>query len=202
MSLGIRILGLMMVVSVVAAGTACVGGAEPRVIPTPGPPEPTPAPRALSLPADDASHTAPIEWWYYNGHLVSDAGDDYSFHFVIFQTQNDQSLETFEIGQAGIADVSSGVHHHLSSDGFGVVEVEGEATDRDLVSLELLNFSLGIDVDGGNVLEAWDETSGTGFSLRMSKPETVMLHEGVGWMDWPFGWTYYYSYPRMRLRGR
>ena len=28
-----------------------------------------------------------------------------------------------------------------------------------------------------------------------------MLHDGIGWMDWPFGWTYYYSYPRIKAAG-
>ena len=38
----------------------------------------------VSLPADDAVHDALTEWWYYSGHLQSDAGDHYSFHLAVF----------------------------------------------------------------------------------------------------------------------
>ena len=39
----------------------------------------------VSLPADEASHDAPIEWWYFNGFVADDEGKEYAFHFVVFK---------------------------------------------------------------------------------------------------------------------
>ena len=180
---------------------ACAGQVETKELPTPQPPEPTPSPRTLVLPDDDASHPSPIEWWYYNGHLESDDGDRYSFHFVIFQTQSGDQLDTFEFGQAGITDVSSANHHFINSEGFAALGSEENVATKNLLRLNLGNFALDIESDGSHLFDARDSQTGTGISLRTRAPETKMLHQGVGWMDWPFGWTYYYSYPRMDAEG-
>ncbi len=194
---------IAVVVSVLGAliVAGCTATIQPREIPAPRDPEPTPAPRSLDLPADDASHRAPIEWWYYNGHLASENGAEYSFHFVIFQTENDDGSSTFEVGQAGITDVDSKEHIGLISESIASQNVlNDEATDS-LLDLDLENFALRIASDGSHSLAASDSSDGTKLSLRTSKPTATMLHQGIGWMDWPFGWTYYYSYPRMQAEG-
>jgi hypothetical protein len=38
----------------------------------------------IQLPKDDAPHNAPMEWWYYNGHLKTASGKNYSFHYTVF----------------------------------------------------------------------------------------------------------------------
>ena len=44
---------------------------------------------ALQLPTDEAAHHAPVEWWYFNGHLSgTDAAGHlhcYGFEYVTFQ---------------------------------------------------------------------------------------------------------------------
>lgn len=185
----------------IAAAVACAGALEPRTIPTPGPPEPTPEPREISLPADDGSHDAPIEWWYYNGHLEATDGAEYSFHFVIFQTQGDNSEGQTEFGQAAITDVERGVHTNLSSTGFGAIETSGASSTSGLLQLDLVNFSLEIASDGTHSLAATNASGSSSIRLQTEPPQEVMLHEGAGWIESPFGWTYYYSYPRMQAEG-
>ena len=184
---------------------ACTGQIEAIEIPTPRPPEPTPQPRALELPSDDASHSAPIEWWYYNGHLTSDDGEEFSFHFVIFQTQSEGSDNTFEFGQAGITDVSRRDHLPIISDRFASRQSAEDAKSENILGLNLGNFTLDIQPDGTHALQASEEATRTKIQLRTAAPDTVpypaMLHNGIGWMEWPFGWTYYYSYPRMATEG-
>lgn len=41
--------------------------------------------RAVELPRDAAAHSAPIEWWYYTGHLATDEGRRYGFEFALFK---------------------------------------------------------------------------------------------------------------------
>ncbi len=194
-----------IVLWVVLLGTVftlgCAVSVEARDIPTPSPAEPTPAPQVLDLPADDASHDSPIEWWYYNGHLESDDGAEYSFHFVIFQLQEEDGDREFEFGQAGITDVRNLTHIDMNSERVGQATTVKTLSDGDIVNLDLDDFTLQIDGDGAHLLDASDEDSENGLTMFMEPPTTVMLHEGIGWMSWPFGWTYYYSYPRMSAEG-
>ncbi len=195
--------GLTIAIAVLSFGfvLACGGGIEPRPIPSPPPPEPTPSPRALTLPADDASHRAPNEWWYYNGHLETSGGSEYSFHFVIFQTETDDDGGSIEFGQAGITDVARGAHHYIDSSVFSIGQ--GVETDQgaNLVRLDLGGFSLKVSERGDHSIKASDADGTTRVALDVAATDVVMLHEGVGWMDWPFGWTYYYTYPRMSATG-
>ena len=40
---------------------------------------------AVELPRDDASHPAPIEWWYWVGHLETDDGRAFAFQLTFFE---------------------------------------------------------------------------------------------------------------------
>ncbi len=182
--------------------TACIGEVGAKEIPSPGPAQPTPVPRAVSLPEDDGPHETPIEWWYYNGHLESENGREFSFHFVIFSTKTDQGTTAIRFGQAGITDVAGDEHFHLSSSTIVDDSVAAESTDAARLSISLTEFQLTIDADGKHKLSAVDPRTRTEIHLESEVPNDVMLHSGKGWMDWPFGWTYYYSYPKVRAEGR
>src|SRR4051794_39597518 len=39
---------------------------------------------AVTPPADDTVHDAPVEWWYWTGHLQDEAGRWYGFEQVFF----------------------------------------------------------------------------------------------------------------------
>ena len=181
--------------------TACSSGVVPRDVPTPAPPEPTPTPRELVLPPDDRSHSAPIEWWYYNGHLTSEEGEEYSFHYVIFQTEDSEAESQTEFGQAGITDIQKGKHTYISLERPSSPRSFTEDDDNSLLNLQLGNFDLEIATDGSHTFSAHDPSRNSGLELVTETPKEVMLHEGIGWMDWSFGWTYYYSYPRMQANG-
>ena len=192
---------VMMAVFIGLLHAACSSGIEPRDVPTPRPPEPTPTPRELILPADDRSHSAPIEWWYYNGHLKAEEGEEYSFHYVIFQTESSDAASQIEFGQAGITDIEKAEHTYISSERPGPPSSSTEDDPDRLLNLQLGNFDLEIAADGSHTFAARDQNGTSGLELVTEIPTEVMLHEGNGWMDWPFGWTYYYSYPRMQANG-
>ena len=40
----------------------------------------------IVLPQDESPHRNIMEWWYYTGHLWTQAGDRYGFELTIFQT--------------------------------------------------------------------------------------------------------------------
>lgn len=41
--------------------------------------------RPVVMPRDEAAHRAPIEWWYYTGHLVDASGRHYGFELTFFK---------------------------------------------------------------------------------------------------------------------
>ena len=180
---------------------ACSSSVVPKDVPTPALPEPTPTPRELVLPTDDGSHSVPIEWWYYNGHLKSEEGEEFSFHYVVFQTEDNDSASRIEFGQAGITDIQKGEHTYIISERPDFRHSFSQGDDDSFLNLQLGNFDLEIAADGSHAFAAHDPNRTSGFELATEIPTEVMLHERIGWMDWPFGWTYYYSYPRMQASG-
>lgn len=41
----------------------------------------------VMLPRDDAAHAAPIEWWYYTGHLETDTGEELGLELTFLSVQ-------------------------------------------------------------------------------------------------------------------
>ena len=93
-----------------ATAMACAGSVDERPVPTAQPAEPTPAPRPISLPSDEDPHADNLEWWYYNGHLVSEDGAEFGFHFVIFQSLAGEGGAY--AAQLGITDVAGARYVH------------------------------------------------------------------------------------------
>ena len=49
--------------------------------------------RPVQLPRDQAAHRAPIEWWYYTGHLVDPQGRHYGFELTFFKAYAPPSMK-------------------------------------------------------------------------------------------------------------
>ena len=64
----------------------------------------------MSLPEDEAPHETPIEWWYFNGFVWDEEGDEYSFHFVTFQSPT-LAVGTPHLLHATLGDHGAGTHH-------------------------------------------------------------------------------------------
>ncbi len=59
----------------------------------------------IKLPADDAPHDDPIEWWYYNGHLQTEDGERFSFHTAVFLRKE---IATHTVFHASLTDHRTG----------------------------------------------------------------------------------------------
>ena len=201
---------LTSVLFLLAAG--CQAEPTPTATATPSPtptptstPAPTPTPTAVPtpaplvfLPADEAPHDAPIEWWYFNGMLRDDAGGEYSYHFVTFQSEGPPGV-TPHLLQASLGDHGRGIHYTAEE---GLLEPE-RAEAR------------GVDVETGTWLMTGD---GEGYDLRFGFKEAEeavdlelravprrgpVLHGGTGLvhMGPEAGSTYYYSRTRLEVTG-
>lgn len=183
-------------VILVSLVSACSSNGPAREIPTPGPAEPTPVPRAVSIPADERSHDERLEWWYYNGHLEDEAGREFGFHFVIFQTRGDNGKPAYA-AQFAVTDVRAGEHRldsRLFAGDAGVVTPAG-------FQLQVSGWSLDIEATSHSIRATTDDGVSLEITLGIARPGNPVLHSEDGWFATPAGWSYYYSWPNMPATG-
>lgn len=148
--------------------------------------------KLVKLPADDAPHDLQTEWWYYNGHLETDDGQYFSFHYVVFL---DNGLLTLTAVHVSVTDHQTGRRYtdQLRTGG---------------------NPSRG-SVNGFNFNFADWEMSGSGgydvlkikstdfmFDLNLTEGKPATFHGGTGLLDFgKAGTSYYYSRTRMPTKG-
>ncbi len=159
----------------------------------------TPAPEPLVfLPRDEAPHDTPIEWWYFNGMLQDEAGEEYSYHFVTFQSLGPPGVSPHLL-QATLGDHGRGVHYAAEKpllaqekpEAAGVdVATDGWLMRGDGDGYEM-RFGFGSDEDGPAV------------ELEAVSQRDPVLHggEGLVHMGPEAGSTYYYSRTRLDVTG-
>ncbi len=194
------------IVAILAASCA----SEPTPTPTPQPthtstptatsiptaiPIPTTfhTPRPISLPADEASHTDPVEWWYYSGVMEDEDDAGYGFHFVIFQVTNPENGDAGYMSHASVFDVGSGLREQSVRFGTGA-----QAQPPSGFDFSVADWTLSGD-DGKHSFAATTDTFAFNLSVEANKP--AILHNKTGYLEALNGWTYYYSWTDMDVRG-
>ena len=170
----------------------------PRPTATP-PPTQTPTPEPLVfLPSDEASHDAPIEWWYFNGMLRDDAGGEYGYHFVTFQTEGAPGVVPHLL-QATLGDHGGGVHYAAERGALLPEQHEARSVDA-----ETGGWLMRAGPKGYDMRFHFDEGEGpVALELRAVPRRDPVLHGGTGLvhMGAEAGSTYYYSRTRLHVTG-
>lgn len=199
-----RLVLVVMALVAFAAMVGCVKSAEPRDIPVGASPDATATPEALNFSnthfteRNEAGHRSRLEWWYHSGHLISDSGREFGFHFVVFKadtdgTNSDESLNF--VSQLGILDVETGKHYEVSRAQAGARSI-GDAP----MTIAVADWVYGVMPTGRSQFFMAEEDA---ISLELNAAATtpVMLHNEIGWLPTEAGSTYYYSWPRQDLSG-
>jgi predicted secreted hydrolase len=188
-----RLIALTTLAVFLVAITACVKSAEPRQIPTGATPDPTATPAPISFPQDELAHDSRLEWWYNSGHLKTDSGREFGFHFVVFKSDTDLG-EPNLVAQLGILDVETGEHYELSR------AEAGFRTEEEPYSIFIADWLYAIKPDSGH--QQWSTGNGEiVMSLDATADTPPMLHNEIGWLPTEAGATYYYSWPRQTAVG-
>jgi predicted secreted hydrolase len=187
-------LGLVFFALILLGTNACVTSVEPREVATGAVPDPTVTPAPITFPEDDKNHNSRLEWWYYNGHLQSESGKEFGFHFVVFES-DDGIGDSNRIAQLGILDVETGEHYETSK----VWAVIDTSNDSPLLDRAPPWFMFGSEIPGSSAFSIYGESIGLGLELEATTP--VMLHNEIGWLPTEAGATYYYSWPRQQATG-
>ena len=162
---------------------ACRGSATPNA----------PAP-LVTLPADEGPHDSGIEWWYFNGLLTDDRGQEYSFHYVTFQSEATGGAVPHLL-QASLGDHTAG--NHLTGE-----QVILDSLDSDATGIDIAVNGWEMQGDGQSYNLEFD-LEGYSLDLEAVAVRPPTLHHGVGLVSLgPAGDTFYYSRTRLDLTGR
>ena len=146
----------------------------------------------VSLPKDDAPHLAKIEWWYYNGHLTSESGKQYSFHYTVFLVSG---LMSHTVVHVSFNDYQTG-QHYTNQRRFG--------GNPSIGSVNRFDFALGDwtmkGQNGADQLKVANKDFGFDLNLTSSLPPVFHGNNGIIPMSLS-GESYYYSRTRMTATG-
>ena len=194
--------------AVPTATPASTSTPRPQHTPTTSPrPSPEPAATAAShpatlspapeervrLPHDEGVHLAGLEWFYFNGQLTADNGQEFSYHFVTFQTVQPSGLTT-RLAQLSWADHADMLH--LTEERAAVPLPEASSGEFDLPIADWRMSGNG---------EEYHLSFGIGdytVELEADSRKPAVLHHGSGLVDLGVaGKTYYYSRTRLETSG-
>lgn len=154
-------------------------------------PLPTPTPRPIRLPADDAPHDDLTEWWYYTGHLSGSRGQRYGFEFVIFQVKR-QDIPVYYPSHFAITDWQRRAFHY-----------DQRAWSREESPKEF-NLTDGDWLIGGDGRSDRLRAGLAGYRIDLETTSTKPpVHHGTnGVVSFgPVGDSYYYSDTRLAVSG-
>lgn len=167
--------------------------------------------RPVVLPRDDAAHPAPIEWWYYTGHLETETGEELGFELTFFKAYTPPSIRLFSVYPLSNTIDRGHVAHFALSDKGAKRFTMGERTDfwafeggasSEALSVYVGNWSAERAEDGvGHRIRASQD--GLEIDLTLTPEKPAALHgdpPGIQSMG-PGGTSYYVSYTRMKASG-
>ena len=146
----------------------------------------------VNLPADDAPHQTASEWWYYNGHLQTESGKHYAFHYVVFLTQR---LKNHTIAHVSFTNKATGKYF---------AHQKRTAGNPSHGTVDLFYYTLGDWLmsggDGKDKLRV--NTPEFSFDLHLRSSVPTVFQGGTGLLDFKqAGESYYYTRPRMKITG-
>jgi predicted secreted hydrolase len=146
---------------------------------------------AIQLPADEAPHGDPDEWWYYTGVLDTGSGKPYGFELVVFQRM--MAGVPMYLGHFGITDQQQGTFSFDAK-----MSLLPQPQPAAGFALKIEDWSMSGHA-GADKLQA--ALPGYAIDLTLSATHPVVLQYGDGVMSVGGKPFYYYSYTDMAVTG-
>jgi len=146
----------------------------------------------VQLPDDDGAHQSTLEWWYWTGHLRTDAGRWFGFELVFFEVRPFGT--TLQVTHHAITDVQDRSFHFRIERGIKTERGSGQAIDLSHAGLRARG------ADGHDHLQG--QVDGYQLDLSLASRKAPVLQHDRGYLDYDFGgFTHYYSRQRLDARG-
>ncbi len=147
----------------------------------------------IRLPKDDAPHNTHMEWWYYNGHLKTASGKEYSFHYTVFLVNG---LSRHSVSHVSLGD------HQLQKNYTTQKRTAGGGSDSGSQNSFLFNHS-GWLMSGNNGADQLKVNSDQfDFDLKLETSRPPILHGNSGIINMKnAGDSYFYSRSHLNVSG-
>jgi predicted secreted hydrolase len=167
---------------VATAGTGTAGGCS----------------KSVSLPKDEAPHSGPVEWWYFDGHL---SGKDatghvhtYGYEYVTFQVTAFGPAPVY-LGNLSLTDLTRKTFQSAGKqDSYPIPKTTGR------FALHAGNWTMS-GGSGRDTLQASTSAASLDLALRTTEP-AVLEGNKCGYIPMgPLGSSYYYSWTSLATAG-
>ena len=146
----------------------------------------------IELPADDAPHTMRAERWRYSGHLKSDTGEGFTFHYTVTMRN---ATKTRSAIQVAFTDQQTGRHYTAQR------RTEDDPS-KDIKDGFHFQFGNWVMTRAAGNERLFVDTPEFSFELSLQQGAEPMMHGGTGLIQLETaGSSYYYARPRMLARG-
>ena len=147
----------------------------------------------MQLPHDEGVHASPLEWWYFNGHVATEDGRVFSYHFVTFQSVLADGF-TPRLAQLSWADHDMDLHLTAEQPDLPVLETSSGEFDLSIadwrMSGDSQTYHLSFQIGDYSV------------ELEADSRKPAVLHHDTGLVDLGIaGKTYYYSRTDLETSG-
>ena len=164
----------------------------------------------LEFPRDHGPHfDYRTEWWYVTSVLATDSGREYGVQFTLFRSSMTNSQETdnpwrtsqMYMGHLALSDVGRRKHVEAQRIARGHPQLAGVNTEPFHAYIE--DWSVRSQIQSFFPLELFGRTGEFEIALEIDSTKPIVLQgdEGLSRKS-PEHFSYYYSIPRMKTRGK
>ena len=149
----------------------------------------------VELPKDSLHHNTPIEWWYFNGHLTDSEGNQFSYHFTVFQTEQDLDGSYPQLFHLSWHDHQTRNVYHSEK----TFQQYGELP-KDYINFRVAAWQM---TETEEQFILYFDIPDSTIELYLNKTKQPILHDGTGFVDMKeAGQTYYYTYSSLQASGK
>jgi predicted secreted hydrolase len=152
----------------------------------------------VHIPADEAPHSQPVEWWYFSGHLTGvDASGhvhEYGFSYTTFQFL-DTATDDVYYGDFAISDLTANTFQYGGQEATYPVPQTVNS-----FALHTGNWTMA-GGDGRDALSASLPGYSVDLALQTNEPAVLEGNGGLISNYGPFGSSYYYSWTSLLTSG-
>ena len=167
--------------------------------------------RVLRFPADHAAHPDyRIEWWYYTGNLVTQAGRRFGYQLTFFRVgvekapANPSRWAVRDLYMAHLALTDAAGRRYLSAEKLSRAGISWAGASADRYHVWNEKWSATLDDRGRHVLAAASASPAFSLDLVLDEGKPPVLHGADGFSRkgaQPGNASHYYSLTRMPTRG-
>ena len=167
--------------------------------------------KPIKFPEDESAHDSIVEWWYFNGHLKDNDGNEYSYMDCLFKVDVKKvkipflskiPLKTSYFSHSLVSDINNKSFQHRIAP-FSVVS--DDSFSKSLLHINYINP----EIKNGYtncVIEKTGESKyrlkNEDIDLKLTSVRHPLLEGGKGFLDLGTKTTYYYSLTNLRTEGR